>query len=564
MMNNFIRFIAVSIYPIILLVVFLLIYRKNKYKQAIINNIKPILLNLLIVLIVMIPLILIFFYKEDNIYVWDYSGHWIRALNLRQVFFEDPTSIFSTVFDSMNNTDYSSLPALFSLPFIIINTSYSFFCFGNFVCFLLPSFVLLEILYFAHFNEKKYLPSIVFLAFFPSYLPLFDGKPCACGMIFIIASYMLIFFEEFNDIDTIDVLSINLFAYISIFERRWYLYSLVALYLSFIIKYLFSYKKLENKILPIFNRLLLSGCIALIAIFIFNKNFLYTVLNNNYSETYSTYSHDGNLLGFIKFYSIIIVVITLIGYYYLFKKKKDIFVICLFSFIITTVMFLSVQSFENHHHYINMINIIIPLCVGLYYLPIKKWGLYCICALLLIQSCIVFTDAPYIPIFTYKRKTPIVLENKQEYADFCHYIKNLLGKDEVAYICGSNYLFNEDIIRNSILPDLDLPVFEYAQTDLIDGFPDNIDYIRYLILTDPIQYYDEDSQHVHKVLNDAILYNDSFKKIYTYYDTYMFDSICITIYEKTGNYTQEDKQYLYDEIIKYYPNNQELFSEILK
>lgn len=140
-MNNIYRIIAVLIYPLLLLFTFFTIYRKNKYKQAIKNNIKPLIINALFIIILFSVFIFFFLRQEHTIYSWDYSGHWVRSLTLRKIFFENPSQIFKTVFDSMNNSDYSYVPALFSLPFIIINTGYPFFCVGNFICFVDAKFI---------------------------------------------------------------------------------------------------------------------------------------------------------------------------------------------------------------------------------------------------------------------------------------------------------------------------------------------------------------------------------------------------------------------------------------
>ena len=81
-MTNLIRLLLVLIYPLLLLVSFLLLYRR--YKDSLKENIKYILINTLMVAIIISAGLLVFFHFEDTIYAYDYAGHWIRALTLRQ------------------------------------------------------------------------------------------------------------------------------------------------------------------------------------------------------------------------------------------------------------------------------------------------------------------------------------------------------------------------------------------------------------------------------------------------------------------------------------------------
>lgn len=564
-MRNIYRIIAVLIFPLLLLLTFYLIWRKDRYKNTIINNIRPLLINTSCIAILFVVFISIFLSQEHTIYSWDYSGHWVRSLTLRNIFFMNPQNIFAEVFKSLNQSDYSFLPALFTLPFSIINTSFSFFCISNFICFFIPLFILLQIIYFTYFNKYKYLPSLLFIIFYPLYFTLFEGKACGCGLMFLCASYLLIIFQDTDKIDLIDAASINLFMYITIFERRWYLYSAFVLYLSFFIKYLLSLKTLNNKVNYLFTRVIFSGIILFISIILFNMPFLIKVLSNNYSEIYSTYNKNGKLLGFINFYSIIICFISLLGFISLFKRDRILFIINIVSLVISTAMFWKIQSFETHHYYISMINIIFVFVLGCIYIIdyANKYSLL-IYLILLMQTSLVFVNTSSIPIFTKMKRTPQQMNNIEDYKDFCHYMKNLLGDYDCAYICGSSSIFNEDIIRNSLLPDLDMPIFEYAQVDLVDGFPNDIDYIKYILIPKPFQYYDKDSQHVHEILANAIENKEEFKNIYQLYDSYKLGSITVDIYEKQSDYTKHMKQYLFDEIIKYYPNNQEIFKEILE
>ena len=155
--RNFIRFGLISIYPIVLLLIFTNILHKKKYLNALKKKWKNITINTIIISIISIMTIIIFFHFENMIYSYDYSGHWVRFLELRQLFFESPKDILGIVYNSMNHNDYSYLPALFMLPFSIFGTGYGYFCLSIFICFLIPFVLMGHIIYYGNFDKYNYL-----------------------------------------------------------------------------------------------------------------------------------------------------------------------------------------------------------------------------------------------------------------------------------------------------------------------------------------------------------------------------------------------------------------------
>ena len=67
------------------------------------------------------------------------------------------------------------------------------------------------------------------------------------------------------------------------------------------------------------------------------------------------------------------------------------------------------------------------------------------------------------------------------------------------------------------------------------------------------------------VITNAIKSNELISSIYTpiYEKKIDEDKYTVTIYERTGEYTTEMKQYFYDEMIKIYPDKTEYFAYIL-
>ena len=112
------KYLLILIYPLILILSFSLIY--IKYKNSIINNIKPLIINTIIISFIVCTGLILFFSFENTIYTYDYAGHWIRSLEIKNLFINNPGKILNLVYDSMNHNDYSYLPALFNFSFLLL------------------------------------------------------------------------------------------------------------------------------------------------------------------------------------------------------------------------------------------------------------------------------------------------------------------------------------------------------------------------------------------------------------------------------------------------------------
>ena len=227
-------------------------------------------------------------------------------------------------------------------------------------------------------------------------------------------------------------------------------------------------------------------------------------------------------------------------------------------------MIWKLQSFEYHHYYIFLLNILMLYVIGI--LNIKKIS-YPTLLILLIQVGLIFSECPSIIIFTDIRKNPEVLYTKNDLIEISEYIKSIEPDDNTtAFLAAGSYgIISDDLLRNALLPDLDGPNIDSAVFDIRDGFPKDYQYIKYIITVDPIIYTDKDYQHMFDVITNAIKNNELISSIYTpiYEKKIDEDKYTVTIYERTGEYTTEMKQYFYDEMIKIYPDKTEYFAYIL-
>ena len=527
------------------------------------KNFKNILINLVIVLVIGVVGILVFFqFEKDAVYVYDNVGYYIKSLEMLQIFWQEPSKLFPKVFNTINNSDYSYLPSLFNFYGLMINNSYAFYCAINFVIFLIPTIFLLLLIYYRNFNNKL-TPMFVFMGFYPLWLTLFYGRVDCLGLFPLLIFYIFILFTDFEKINWLDTLLINILTLLLMFERRWYLYALVGAYLAYLIKAIYNAyqnkKYLNNAI-----KFVLSGLLALVILLVFFNGFVQNVMLTNNAEAYAYYNHSGKLLAVINFYSIIICVVSLFGLFKLFKTNRLLTIQLLITLIIPTMMFWMTQSFDLHHYLIICLPILFLFVHGFEQITIKYINIVII-LLLLIQTIFIFIPTR-IPGFTTAKRLANPNPYKEELYDVADYLCGI-SKDEgiYAYVATGNNEFCDDAIRNVLLPNVDFPNMVSYIFDIRDGFPRDFGNIKYFVLSDPIFYMDENYQHMYKIISDAIMHDDTTSSNFEKVNEFdLKDNVKVYVYEQVGEYTNKMKEYFFNKMLEYYPDKADYFSYILQ
>ena len=561
-MNNIYRLLSVLIYPVF---VGLLLYYicSKRFNNELKKHKKEILVNTLIILIVGIIGIFVYFRFETNaVYVYDDAGYYVKSLKLLQIFWNDPSLLFSKVYSTINQDDYSYLPSLFNFWCLIINNSYWFYCIINYVLFLMPTYFLLLCLYYKHF-DNKYLPIIYFFVFYPLWLTILYGRVDCLGLFPLLIFYIIAIFDDYKDINKIDVFILNILTLVLMFERRWYLYALVGAYLAYLIKglaYAYNNKDWFKSAI----KFILSGFIALVILLLFFRGFITNVMIVNNAEAYSFYNHSGKVSATINFYSVIICLLVIYGIIRLFIKDKVKCVSILVTIIIPCVLFWKTQSFDLHHYLIICLSMLILFVLGIENIPFQKYSKLVICVLLIVQACLIFTDVK-LPLLTKVKKTISSNPYKNSLLDISEYLKEISRDDGIyTYVVTGNNYFCDDSIKNVGLPDVDFPNMVSFIFDVRDGFPKDFGYIKYFVISDPIIYMDEDYQHMYKIISEAIMNDESISKIFNKVNEFTLeDNTKIYVYELTGEYTSEMKEYFYKKMLEYYPDKADFYSYIL-
>ena len=564
-MNFIFNLLYASAYPILLIIMFYYLYKHNIYGNIIKNNNRNIIINTLVFNSIILLFLFVFFYFEDTIYQYDYAGHWYRYLSVNN---GGNISTLKNIIISMNYHEYSLLPAFLQYGFTFISNTYEVFTISIVIYYLIPIVYLLNIIYFKYFNKYKYLPIFICVVFFPLYITIFYGKVGISGLLFILYIIMLVFLVDFNSITIYDNLVINGCGFMMIFLRRWYLYALIGIYITYFIKYLISnnFKIFNKKGLNDFIKILMSGLLLLIILLTIFLPYTKGVLTNNFQEGYIMYQFNHHIDHLIYFISPIIVLISLYGIYIIIKNKGYntlIYVICLI--IIPMIMFIQIQSLDQHHYYIISYVMLFLFTIGLYHLINYKVLFIIISLFMIFQLSIIFIPNKVIsPLLVSHRRFPEVNVYKSQFRDLANYIKSHLGTTGKAYVATGDYSFNSELIKNSLLPNKELPNLVDNVYDLRDGFVDNINDIDIIIFTDPILYsLGPEYQYAYDVLFNAITKEDIFKEIYSLELNQYICGYNVLSYKKYGEYKDYHKEYLYNKMIERYPDNKELFSSIL-
>lgn len=536
---------------------------KSKFLYTFKKNFKNILINLLIILLIGIVGILVFFhFEKDAVYVYDNAGYYVKSLEMLQMFWQEPSKLFLKVFNTINNSDYSYLPSLFNFYGLMINNSYAFYCVINFIIFLLPTIVLLLLMYYKNFDNKL-VPVFTFIGFYPLWLTLFYGRVDCLGLFPLLIFYIIILFTDFERNNWVDTLILNILTLLLMFERRWYLYALVGAYLAYLIKAIYNAyqnkKYLNNAI-----KFVLSGLLALVILLVFFNGFIQNVMLTNNAEAYAYYNHSGKLFAVVNFYSIIICAVSLFGLFKLFKTNRLLTIQLLITLIIPTMIFWMTQSFDLHHYLIICLPILFLFVHGFEQITIKYINIVII-LLLLIQTIFIFIPTR-IPGFTTAKRLVNPNPYKEGLYDVADYLCGI-SKDEgiYAYVATGNNEFCDDAIRNVLLPNVDFPNMVSYIFDIRDGFPRDFGNIKYFVLSDPIFYMDENYQHMYKIISDAIMYDDTTSSNFEKVNEFdLKDNVKVYVYEQVGDYTNKMKEYFFNKMLEYYPDKADYFSYILQ
>ena len=547
----------------------------------------------LLIFILSLGLIYVYYLKTENlIRTFDSSGYWINAIN-QKANLGNISETIKRLLITINKDDYNLLPVTFLQP-IFYFSSNSFFAYvmSIYIVYVIPLFTILTFIFLKLFKNIKYKTLCYVIFMFPIilspqlHIPIMLGYlDVGCLLLIVVIMYHILDYD-FSKFSLKNNLVISFALFILTIMRRYFIFWTIGFFLAIAIVYFFyDFSRREYRLffIRLKNIIILGLSFSIPLIICFSEMFIRST-STNYKDLYNGFK-QGSIFHYIKetinYTGYILVIFLVLGIIITVRNKnyKKNSVIILLNGAISFLLFNVIQGMNVHQFYIVLFSI-------LYFITsffvvdsdaimkntrlnerTKKITLG-----IFILFIITFCTVNFLIVF--KQSNNKLLTNGKiiVYSDLrdkiektMNFIPQILDQNnKKIYVLASGYTFNSEIFANSILPDLSLKdrFTSVAHLDIRDGFDPSFYEAQYVLTVSPLEYsLTPETQKVIGILYNAIEatspLNDNFNLIY---EEQLSDSeYKIKIYEKVGDFTTKDKEFLKDQFNKYYSEYKELF-----
>lgn len=189
-----------------------------------------------------------FIHSETGVYWADLSGYQNLWLNFSQLLSSSPLDAISELFRTIRNDDYNELPITLSSPFFFLPIGYRLsYILSLVVLYILPLSILIGLL-LNKFNIHNF-KGIVFisLTFSTFWIPTLRGYPDISGLIFVVSAILISLNNDLTKkISIKHAILLGLLLWLPFGLRRWYIYTIISLYVSLPVLNYFLYNE-KNK-----------------------------------------------------------------------------------------------------------------------------------------------------------------------------------------------------------------------------------------------------------------------------------------------------------------------------
>jgi len=475
--------------------------------------------------------------QEHFIYYWDYSGIWPQALNISEYICEEPYKALSWLYSSILNDEYNMWrPLLLGLPLRILGQSYAAYVTSLVLCFLMPTAATYAALIQKIMCSKKArrIPTPLLFSFFAfsgaMLIPTFFGygdAPC----VFLISILTVLAIE--TDLTKFQprniVLMGILIAQLALMRRSydyWIIaYAVVCAILAVIS--IFRAKEPDRRHMlkgSVLNAAVLCG-IGLPIMILF-WGYIKTILAFDVGfrhQAWTAAQNQSNInrwLCFLGNYGPVILLAAIASVVVAWKEvsqvKRTVFVSVGCIGILIAKKMPYITGIVHGFYWITG-QILLLAGLGIYCLFNKatRWKTSVVFAALVLFTGVNFLISFHvIPVnsFTkclfqstfYEKKnsesvddTMLVLDALDDLPEDCPRV----------YVLGTDFEFNDDILRNARLPEgfKGAQIYTTAHVDFRDGFFESLLEADYVLTIDPIEFHlEEQYQKVVSIPNQMI------------------------------------------------------------
>ncbi len=519
-------------------------------------------------------------YNEDNVYIYDYVGYYLRCDYLSGIFkngglFQGLKYLIETI----RTSDYNSFPILFITPFfLLIKNSRLVYILSLIFLYLVPTMISILFLISKEFKIRKnyvlFITMVIFVFCFTNFWSgLLRGLPDIIGIIPLILCYNNAINNNIvNKISLHKLIIYGIVAYLPFLCRRWYLFSVVSYYISILIIGILQIiltkdgkKKIKNLIFNMF----IEGITTLGCVFLLQTPLALRILKESYSSSYSAYqvSFLNHFINFYNEFGLIIILLSIIGIIFGLKKKNKQILYSFLNVIFFWILFTRIQGMGVHHY----------LGISFYLLILSLYGIYYIYSFiknkkikivfLIIINILVMINFSTTFIFRDK-KIPIISQNTVYYKfRYEHYDELLRFKQDLSNLISTNYgkvsfFASNDNISDSLIDTIGDDIIKSnlyytSNIDLRDGLNINSLLYRYVVVSDKTQVGTSESGQQVLVHPNTLIINkeeigNSYKQVLGPY--LLQGNINVYVYEKIKPLMQDDIKNYLNYFFKLYPD----------
>ena len=521
--------------------------------------------------------------QELFIYYWDYQGFFTTWGQLVQLFENNIVGAFDSIRASLKHDDYNRLsiiiPSLFG---VVFGTSRTVFITSLVICYILPLSLcfgyLIKTITKQQVNTNFFAISAIFLcALFPAiWIPTLRGYPGVSALIPFTIIFIELVKNNLVEINVKKALIIGCCTWLMFALRRWYAYTVVAL---FIVMPLFNYFYHENKIekkkiIILLSNFAIAGITASLLAFVLQHSLIKRVLTTSYADIYSGYNFGiksaltnlANYSGllFIAFSAILLLIALIYGN----KKSRYFNISCLCILVIAFFIFTRTQTPGMQHCMPFEFLILIVFTVSLTTVSLKikninRQKILPVCCVGLFLITFLTTLYPQFRIDGFVGRVLPVKHYPMVQASYDTYhqiAKDISALDSDVAIFASSGILNDDLIRNAMSEKDKHHVIWVPHVDLRDKIFVTPYMCEYAIVANPIQtHLHPESQLVITNPASSIINHENIGKSYTAVKTYTLENnVQAVLYKKDGKCTRTDVQ---KHLERFFDKYQEWFDE---
>lgn len=578
-----------AVYFFLIIGLSVILIKDKKVNEVVKKNWKAILIFTVLSIVLLNGVLYFHCSQESFIPSWDFGGFYRKTLEFSDKLDRSIPEAMDNIINSINYAEYNYVAEWFLyLPMKIVGNSFLRYVLCMVNVFLIPTNVLFMVFYYLLTDNKKrnvfldWTVAFVIIFFGPNIYSLVQGYIGSAGLFFILYLMIFIYLKKFEQVNIPLAILTGLTLLLLLIIRRWYAYWVVSFFISMVIPYV-GIKEKRKYLKPVLINCFVAGMVALVILIVTFNPLFKTITTYNYSEAYSVMKATGPLeilMSFGTTYGIVFVGLMIFGCIYSYKKEEFSFVLmCILQIIVSIILFNQVQRFGSHHYYIINVPCLLIILIAMSYLGevfSKKvlTILLCVFNVLMVlnyQKTLLMKDESFKPLFTvtnalYSEPLPMIRTTQgiDEIQALVYRLNEKAGEHDYFYTIASCSLFNEDMLRNSLLPNnLEglknlIPSSVY---DLRDYVPKDFFYYQYIIVSEPlILQFAEDKQRVITVLGEFMLADPRAADYYDLIeDVVITNDIHIKVYKRKDLVPNEIRQDISNQFKTFYPDEPRMY-----